>query len=123
MRLQTWKGSKTLSWLWLVTIAVLCFMPGSALPQEDWLDTIKFDKWVHLALFAGLAFLWRFQFPDTRIWVLTVAAAVYAFGIEVIQHCFIPARSFDLGDVVADLTGAGMGLWAWWWVYKKNRPL
>ena len=27
-------------------------------------------------------------------------------GVELIQHYWIPNRSFDLGDVLADMTGA-----------------
>lgn len=123
MRLQEWRGSRFLSWVWTVTIAVLCFLPGSALPQEDWLDAVAFDKWVHLGLFAGLLFLWRFQFSNAPVWGLLAAAVVYAFGIEAVQHYFIPNRSFDVGDVMADVGGAGLGLGAWAWFVQKNRPL
>lgn len=51
-----------------------------------------------------------------------MAAAAYAVGIEVVQHYFIPARSFDWGDVAADVLGAGLGLWVWRRVYKKIDP-
>ncbi len=125
MRLQTWRGSKFLSWLWLITIAVLCFLPGSAFPKENWLDGIAFDKWVHLGLFAVLTFLWRFQFSAERKYdyIVVMLAIAYGFGVEVIQHYFIPNRSFDVGDVIADAIGGAIGVLVWVRVYKKNRPL
>lgn len=125
MQLKTWRGSKPLAIFWILLISFLCFLPGSALPKAGWLDDMSFDKWVHFGLFAVLLFLWRFQFPETKKYhyILFGGAALYGFGVEVIQHYFIPNRSFDLYDVVADMAGSIAGLWFWVWIYKKNRPL
>ena len=51
------------------------------------------------------------------------AGLVYAVAIEIIQHYWIPYRSFDLFDIIADMTGAFAGLIVWRGVYKKNKPL
>lgn len=125
MQIQTWKGSKLLAILWLLLISLLCFLPGSALPKANWLDDISFDKWVHFGLFTVLLFLWRFEFPSAKNYDLLIVliAALYGFGIEVIQHYFIPNRSFDLYDILADVTGAIAGVGLWVRIYKKNRPL
>jgi VanZ family protein len=118
------KHAKALGILWLLFISVLFFLPGSALPKEDWLDRIHFDKAVHFGFFALLLFLWRFYFPlDGKYnWWILFFALVYGFGVEVIQLYFIANRSFDLTDVVADMVGACAGIW-FWNRRKKNRPL
>ncbi|RYZ26996.1 MAG: VanZ family protein [Chitinophagaceae bacterium] len=109
---------------WLVLISVLFFLPGSALPKEDWLGDIYFDKWVHCGFFVLLLLSWRFYFPDDKkySWVILLLALVYGFGVELIQHYLVANRSFDLLDVVADMAGAVAGILCWRW-YKKNRPL
>jgi VanZ family protein len=111
---------------WFLIMTVLFFLPGSALPQENWLDVIHFDKWVHVGLFAALMFLWRSAFdwklPGYTL-VLLISALVYGLLVEVIQGNWIPNRSFDLFDVVADMTGSILGLLFWGRVYKKNKPL
>ena len=46
--------------------------------------------------------------------------SVYGIVMEVLQHYFIPFRSFDWGDVVADCVGAIVGyMIATYWYIKK----
>jgi VanZ like family len=107
---------------WLLIISCLFFLPGSALPQEDWLDKIYFDKWVHIGLFAVLIFLWKsaFNWNDYKYnFILLSLALIYGFAVEFIQLYWIPNRSFDLFDVLADMTGSILGLFVWLRVYKK----
>jgi VanZ family protein len=113
--------ARVLAVVWMVVISVLFFLPGSALPKEDWLNRIYFDKWVHFGFFAILLFLWRFYFPafSRYNWLVLLLAFCYGMGVEVIQHYFIANRSFDLGDVAADMTGAFAGVWLWGWYIKK----
>ena len=120
----TVKQFKTAAVLWLIIISILFFLPGSALPKEEWLGTIHFDKWVHFGFFALLIFLWRYYFPPVAKYsiLLLLAALVYGLGVELIQHHWIANRSFDIGDVMADMAGAVGGVLFWGW-YKKNRPL
>lgn len=121
----TVKQTKLFAILWLLFISVLFFLPGKVLPKEGWLDKIFFDKWVHFGFFALLLFLWRFYFPDAAkfSWLLLLAAFFYGLSVEVIQHYFVANRSFDTGDVVADMAGAIAGLWFWTRrVYKKIDP-
>src|SRR5690349_5023388 len=105
MRKAEWLRSKTLAIGWLVFISILFFLPGSAFPTEDWLDRIFFDKWVHLGLFTVLIFLWcsAFQLGLPRnAWVVILVTVIYGFLVEFIQKEWIPNRSFDVYDVVAD---------------------
>jgi VanZ like family len=107
---------------WLLIMCVLFFLPGSALPKEDWLNSIYFDKWVHVGLFAVLIFLWRsaFNWNFTEYnWVLILSALLYGLLVEFIQRQWIPNRSFDLYDVLADTTGSIVGMLVWLRSYKK----
>lgn len=117
------KQAKPLAVCWLLLISVLFFLPGSALPKEDWLDKIYFDKWVHVGFFAVLLFLWRCLFPVGKKYDggLMVAALLYGLSVEVIQHYLVANRSFDAGDVLADAVGALAGIWLWKG-YKKIDP-
>jgi VanZ family protein len=116
---------KQLAVVWLVVISILFFLPGSALPNEGLFGIPHFDKYVHMGFFALLVFLWRFYFrkENRYTYLLFALACGYGLAVELIQHYLIVNRSFDLGDVVADLFGAAIGLYTWTRVYKKNRPL
>jgi VanZ family protein len=111
--------------VWLVVISILFFLPGSALPNDGIFGIPHFDKLVHTGFFALLVFLWRFFFGlgNKYTYLLFALAFAYGMGVELIQHYLIANRSFDAGDVVADLFGAAVGLIVWLRVYKKNRPL
>ncbi|RYZ59674.1 MAG: VanZ family protein [Chitinophagaceae bacterium] len=110
---------RLLPFLWLFVITVLFLLPGSALPKSEMIIP-HFDKYVHFGFFAVLLFLWRFQFSAAlRVSVLLlVMAFVYGMGIEVIQHYLIANRSFDMGDVWADMAGAVAGVLAWVYIKK-----
>lgn len=102
---------------YLIFITFLFCLPGSALPKNSWLDKIWFDKWVHIGLFAILCFMacWVWSGAKNRVFVirLLIAAAVYGLCIEFIQDQFIPNRSFDAGDWIADGVGAVLGIFIW----------
>ena len=112
---------KTLAIAWLLIISVLFFLPGSALPKENPFGITFFDKCVHFGFFALLLFLWRFYFgPSLKYsYLLLLLAFCYGLGVEVVQHHFIPNRSFDWGDVAADMIGAVTGLVVWSGYIKK----
>jgi VanZ family protein len=111
---------------WLVLMCILFFLPGSAFPQENWLDQIHFDKWVHVGLFAVLLFLWRSSFDwsaNYYVILLLFCALAYGLAVEFIQKFWVANRSFDLFDVLFDMIGSALGLFVWSRVYKKNKPL
>jgi hypothetical protein len=117
---------KSVAIAWFLIMCILFFLPGSALPQESWLDAIYFDKWVHVGLFAVLIFLWRSSFNldfNHYNWMLLFIALLYGLTVEFIQKYWVSNRSFDLYDVMADMTGSVIGLVVWLRVYKKNKPL
>lgn len=113
---------KSIAISWLFVMSILFFLPGSALPQENWLHAIYFDKWVHIGLFAMLIFLWKSSFNsnlDNYNLILLLLALLYGLSVEFIQKYFVPNRSFDLYDVLADMAGSIVGLIVWLRAYKK----
>ena len=109
----------------LIFFTILFCLPGSAFPKEDWVSKVYFDKWVHIGIFTVLLFLWCrvLGLSRIRVYILIVLYAIaYGFLIEFIQDRFVDNRSWDLGDVAADLVGSIFGIWVWV-RYKKNRPL
>ncbi|HRH55999.1 MAG TPA: VanZ family protein [Chitinophagales bacterium] len=100
--------------LWSGIIFFLCFLPGSALPKEDWLDKIYFDKIVHALLYLILFFLIVRIFENkTTIALLTASVLCVAQGvlIEFVQgSSLIDHRSFDVHDIAANLFGVILGI-------------
>ncbi|RYZ21710.1 MAG: VanZ family protein [Chitinophagaceae bacterium] len=100
--------------LYFILCNYLFLMPGTALPKEDWLDRIYADKWVHIGLFAGLAILGAWAFGNavrSRPLTAVIVLALYGLAVEFIQAAWVPYRSFDLFDALADLVGAILGMW------------
>lgn len=107
---------------WFFVILILISIPGYDLPKIDnWLIEINYDKLIHTFLFAVLAYL--FMRPvmrsalagkEKRNWLIriTLAAIVYGITTEFIQKFFIPGRSFNLTDWLADALG-GVLMFAW----------
>jgi len=109
-QLATWPAL-----IWFLATTVLLCLPGSTFPKENWFDKIWLDKWIHIGLFAVMVFLWcRAIRPERKknSFFLQVALYFFLYGIamEFIQKYFIPYRSFDAGDILADGVGSLAGL-------------
>ena len=110
---------------WLVISTFLLVLPGSALPKNDWLGKLWFDKWIHVGLFAIMVFLWcwsmtRFETdPVNRkkgFLFIAILCLVYGIGMEFVQKYFVVNRSFDEGDILADAGGCIAG-----WLFSYRR--
>lgn len=113
---------RPLAILWFIIMCVLFFLPGSALPEEHgWMILIRIDKLVHIFLFAILFLLWRIafnlKFRNYTIWLIFLVVA-YGLAVELIQKYWIPGRSFDLYDVLADTIGCLVGLLIYMYIKK-----
>ena len=102
----------------LIIITFLFCLPGNEFPRISFLDRIHFDKIVHIGLFSILVFLWILP-PQSRIsdkqkikkvylWI-ALAFVFYGIFIEVIQLNFVPNRSFDFVDILANTVGCAFG--------------
>jgi VanZ family protein len=102
----------------LIGATLLFCLPGQELPRINWLDKIHFDKIAHVGLFSVLVFLWilppRSRVTDKQkinrmyLWI-AVAFVAYGIAIEFIQVNFVPHRSFDFFDIVANTVGCAFG--------------
>jgi VanZ family protein len=104
---------------WFVICTALLILPGSAFPKENWLEKIYADKLIHIFLFAVLAALWcrvmlkRFTNASKlkTIFLRTgILCLAYGVAMEFVQKYWIPNRSFDAGDIVADGAGVFFGV-------------
>ncbi len=105
---------------WFLLITILLCLPGKDIPKVDFLDYINFDKFVHAGLFCGLVFftflpfnLLDLSFTKKRkiIVKIAIAATLYGIAMEFVQKYFIPGRSFDITDMIADGVGAFLPYW------------
>ena len=111
-KLCTWKFIP-IAWT-AITIFLLC-IPGSAIPSEGVFATEGIDKVVHAILFGGIVlfggFNQYFRRNDSQKWrqiivMLTLFSVGLGIGLEFLQRDYIPNRSFDGFDIIADSVGA-----------------
>lgn len=117
---------------WFFLVLILVCLPGKELPNvNDWISKLYFDKWVHTGLFAVLAFLFTYPYLKSGLPILLkwqylvkicIATVIWGLATEVIQHFFIPGRSFDLFDWGADSLGALLALLYARVRFFKNSP-
>jgi VanZ family protein len=89
--------------------------------EESWITRIPlFDKWIHAGIFMILSMLlcWgvykiKGASPILKTYFLRIAVGCLVYGIimEFVQKYFVPERSFDIGDIIADGAGAFLGSW------------
>ena len=104
---------KTIAALYLLTIAALSLMPARDLPHFTVFSAI--DKVVHISMYLGLSFLacWSYEINRERmkpIYVLLVGVFMYGVLMEILQRTMHNGRNFDFKDMVANLTGAIVGI-------------
>ena len=89
---------------------VVLYLPGEQVPEAGF-TVPGLDKAIHVAVFALPAFLavWRGR---SAWWALPFA--VHAPVSELVQHAWVPLRTGDPVDVVADLAGVVLGVVAAW---------
>jgi len=121
-----WFNDSTRRWVavlgWMALIFVVSAQSQLPGPKDLWLDLIV-EKVGHAVEYGVLAVLWlRALVGDgvvsRREVVLAVSLALlYALSDEFHQS-FVPGRSADWTDVLADGVGALLGVW--WWVRRRG---
>ncbi len=109
-------------------MALLFWSSSRAWPQANeqlavWLpvwvtETLPMDKVLHAGLYGVLAALWAWVLPGQKPWLLQrtrVAALAWTLAVgfgalDEIHQGFVPGRSRDALDWLADATGAGLAL-------------
>lgn len=122
MALKNWQRL-AVSLTGMAVFTILFCLPGSDLPEESFFSKIPFfDKWVHMGIFCTIIILWSWSMQligYKQLSILLLLAITYGFLIEVVQYQFIPGRSFDMFDVLADSIGSLAGLLIWRSIYKN----
>ena len=94
-------------------VLLVAFLAVTPVPPRE-LST-GWDKLNHALAFAALAFAGGLAFPASRRSLVAVCAAVMLFGgaIEIVQ-AFVPGRSCELEDLLADALGTVLGTCIAW---------
>lgn len=92
----------------LGVLFLLAIAYGSLMHNPPSLDVPEGDKWQHLAGYAGLAGWWALTLPRRRL-AVWLGAAAYGVLMECLQG-LTDYRSFDVLDMLANGTGALLGL-------------
>jgi VanZ family protein len=104
--------------LWFLLVTGLLCTPGTKFPKITWQDKIWFDKWVHIFLFMILVILWSKTYSNKKnlqsasrkiFFQIMIIGFFYGIAMEIVQKYFIPFRSFDLMDIIADGIGCFIG--------------
>ena len=115
---------------WFFIVGILTLMPGKDVPEVDMFQIPQFDKLVHTGMFGMLTLLFCLPYfrssmnsnAKKRIF-LRVALMMAAWGllIEVIQKYFVPGRSFEWLDWLADNVGVGIALLICYRIIRSKR--
>ncbi|MBS1735514.1 MAG: VanZ family protein [Bacteroidetes bacterium] len=102
---------------WFFIICFLVFLPGKDVPSLGWMDQLQIDKLVHAFMFFMLILFFYAPFykigstANSRkksLILLCIAGVIWGISIEFIQKYFVPGRSFDLFDWLADSIGVAL---------------
>jgi VanZ family protein len=99
---------------WSVIIFILLIIPGRDLPPGP--EVPQLDKIIHIFLFGAQVWLWstyfrrkgKFKALPGIFFLIFLLSCLYGIGMEYYQKYFVPHRDFELGDILADITGSGL---------------
>lgn len=111
---------------WSVAILVLSFMPGNSFPAVSWMDWLKLDKWIHAFLYFILFLLIYIPVNEgkkQRHQLFVIVGCIYCLLLglftELFQEFFLPDRSGDLPDMIANAFGVVLAGFLIRLVHKK----
>jgi VanZ family protein len=125
-------------WPWIALTFAYCAyifylssQPDLGFERPEWMDWPHSDKLAHFGMYGGLGGLvalglWRSNpvgLPPRQLFLGPVLfAALYGLSDE-IHQIFVPERTFDLLDLLADAAGATMiaGVFTHWTVRRRAR--
>jgi VanZ family protein len=107
-----------ITFLWAIFLLIITLTPGKAMPATGQWELPYADKVVHFVGFGVLAFLMMRGFCKQKNFnwlrkksLLSSFLLAISFGIIIeILQIYVPERSFDLLDILANTTGALAGL-------------
>jgi VanZ family protein len=101
-------ASRAWQFLLLMFIVAVSYLALTPAPPEHL--TTGWDKANHMLAFAALAFSARLGYPAARrTWLLWLFGLVAYGGLIEILQMFVPGRSSEWGDLLADSMGIACG--------------
>jgi VanZ family protein len=101
--------------IWMAIIAFLSLIHSGSLPSNNWFSRIHADKIAHIILYAILSLLLLYAFSknfglDSKVFIYAIIiSGLFGIFIEMIQSVMNFGRSFELLDILANITGAFVG--------------
>ena len=102
---------------WTIAWAALLFMVSSIPDLSPPLHLFEWDDKVqHFLAYTPLGWLlmrsivWRGSSTRKALWLVLAFGALYGITDEIHQH-FVPGRTMDWTDAVADAAGIALGSW------------
>lgn len=99
------------AWIWALVILILTLTPGKFMPKVEYWNIMSLDKYVHMSIFFIQVLLVlrgakALKILTTRnYFIYAFIGTLYGVLIECIQQ-FIPLRSFEVNDMLANMAGA-----------------
>lgn len=99
---------------WRSTLLLLClvvaYLALTPTPPRE-ADLFGWDKLNHASAFAAMAWAAVLGFREQRMARRTIALALVAYGAGIeIAQLWVPGRSCEWGDLLADSVGVAMGM-------------
>jgi VanZ family protein len=99
---------------WRSTLLVLClvvaYLALTPTPPRE-ADLFGWDKLNHASAFAAMAWAAVLGFREQRMHRRTIAIALVAYGAGIeIAQLWVPGRSCEWGDLLADSVGVAVGI-------------
>ena len=108
----------------ILAVGYTLWLTAVSLTPLDGLDLPSFsyaDKMVHFFLYFFLTLLWLLAYPKwwhKRV-LFTILIILWGAAIEFVQEYFVPTRSGDMFDALANTIGALTGLWVFHLWFKS----
>jgi len=116
--ITTTRYSLIFPFVYIVMIYGLSSIPGSPPVHHDWRHQVTgmLFNVIHIPLYAGLAWLWRWSLPVIigNKWLIVGLAFSLTIGCGIFDEwhqSFTPYRDSSLMDIMFDASGAILALW------------
>ena len=113
-----------------IVILILTGLPGSLFPRVK--PTLGIDKIVHVVMYAGFAFacLWGYRkqfvsnslaYKRRAILMAIIISIAYGGLTEIMQEYFVPKRTGDWFDFLADCIGTVIGATVFYLFFRRKK--
>lgn len=114
-----------LGFVWFVITTILLCLPGHQFSSYDFFDIAHLDKLIHIFIFFLLSalFILPTEYSNSKYLIIVLLSSCYGILMEYVQKYFVPNRSFDIWDIVADIIGSFLAYILITKLLQKKKPL